>query len=310
MAEIDYRELNKLAENPSELIQLSEKKYHAHINSLAERICADPGVKIILLAGPSGSGKTTTANLISDAIKKLGKDSTVVSLDDFYKDAADPTYPRTEDKERDYECPESLHLAEVAYTLSLIEKEKPFFLPKYDFKVAARVGMKRHEPKDGSVVIIEGLHALNPKINESLSHDAVIKLFVSVSTNVNDRAKRIISGRKLRFVRRMVRDSLYRGASAERTLEMWGPVLRAEDKYLYPYKASADVAFDTFHEFEPSVMTHFAKKLLTEDVVKKSAYAKTVLSALERITEIDPRLVPENSLIKEFIPGGIYEQLY
>lgn len=310
MAEIDYRELNKLAENPSELIQLSEKKYHAHINSLAERICADPGVKIILLAGPSGSGKTTTANLISDAIKKLGKDSTVVSLDDFYKDAADPTYPRTKDGERDYECPESLHLSEVAETLSLIEKEKPFFLPKYDFKVAARVRMKRYEPKEGSVVIIEGLHALNPKINESLSHDAVIKLFVSVSTNVNDGSERIISGRKLRFVRRMVRDSLYRGASAERTLGMWKAVLEAEDKYLYPYKTSADVTFDTFHEFEPSVMAPFAKKLLVGDVLKNSDYVRTVLLALERVTEIDPHLVPENSLIKEFIPGGIYEQLY
>jgi uridine kinase len=299
-----------MAENPSELIQLSEKKYHAHINSLAERICADPGVKIILLAGPSGSGKTTTANLLSDAIKALGKDATVVSLDDFYKDAADPTYPRTKDKERDYECPEALHLDEVADTLSLIERGRSFFLPKYDFKVAARVSMKRYEPKEGSIVIIEGLHALNPKISGSLSQGTAIKLFVSVSTNVNDGEERIISGRKLRFVRRMVRDSLYRGASAERTLGMWDGVLRAEDKYLYPYKASADVAFDTFHEFEPSVMTHFAKRLLVGDVVKKSTYARTVLSALERITKIDPRLVPENSLIKEFIPGGIYEELY
>ena len=113
-------------------------------------------------------------------------------------------------------------------------------------------------------MIIEGLHALNPKIAEGLSEDCVLKLFVSVSTNINEGEERILSGRKVRFVRRLVRDSIYRAASAERTLEMWHHVLLAEDIYLYPYKELADVAFDTFHVFELGVMRQYALSLLSE----------------------------------------------
>ena len=108
MAEIDYRELNKMAKDPAMLIRLSEERYHAHISTLAKRISDEDGVKIILLAGPSGSGKTTTANLLSDAIKALGKDSTVVSLDDFYKDVE--FLPGETFADKDFEALDSLDL--------------------------------------------------------------------------------------------------------------------------------------------------------------------------------------------------------
>lgn len=310
MAETDYRALNALAASPEDMISLAETDYHSHINSLAKQIASDPGVKIILLAGPSGSGKTTTANLLSDAIKRHGEEAMVVSLDDFYKDASDPTYPKSKNGERDYECPDALRLSEIKDTLTAITKGADFFLPKYDFKLACRVGMKKYSASQRRAVIVEGLHALNPKIADPLPRAAVLKLFVSVSTNINDGEERILSGRKLRFVRRMVRDSLYRGADARRTLNMWDEVLSAEDKYLYPYKETADIAFDTFHSFEPSVMAPFVKKLIDRELEDESPYVKTVINALRKLTEIDPRLVPENSLIREFIPGGIYESLY
>lgn len=310
MAEIDYRALNAMAGSPEQMIAEAEAAYHLHIRSLAESISLNREVKLVLLAGPSGSGKTTTANLLADALRTLGEDALVVSLDDFYKDAADPTYPKTPWGERDYESPDSLRLEELSFTLDSIVKGESFFIPKYDFKTAARVGMKRYEPREHMLVIIEGLHALNPRIADPLPSSSVLKLFVSVSTNVNDGDERIISGRKMRFVRRMVRDSIYRGADAKRTLEMWRGVLEAEDKYLYPYKETADVAFDTFHSFEPSVMASFAKRLIDPELEATSPYAAVVIEALRRIREIDPHLVPENSLIKEFIPGGIYEHLY
>ncbi len=310
MAEITLDELNKFACDPINTIKNAEKEYHDRIASIADYVVNHDTVKVILLAGPSGSGKTTTANLISDAIKLRGEGAMVVSLDDFYLDSTDKRYPRLENGERDLECPEALDLPLIAKTLSKITGNEPFSIPKYDFKVGKRVEVRDYAKPDHSCVIIEGLHALNPKISEGLQKDKLLKLFVSVSTNINNKNERILSGRKIRFIRRLVRDSIYRAASAERTLAMWHGVLAAEDIYLYPYKRTADIAFNTFHTFELSVMKSFAEKLISKSLAAKDSYANTVLTAVKMIESIDRSLVPENSLIREFIPGGIYESLY
>ena len=118
---------------------------------------------------------------------------------------------------------------------------------------------------------------MNPKIFEHLPKEKILRIFISVSTNINKNGERIISGRKMRFVRRMVRDSLYRGADAERTLEMWVNVLNGEDKYLYPYRNNADIDFDTFHSFEPSIMRPYVVSLISDELAERSPYAKTVL---------------------------------
>ena len=114
----------------------------------------------------------------------------------------------------------------------------------------------------------------------------------------------------MRFIRRMVRDNLYRAASAERTLSMWENVLCGEDKYLYPFRNNADVCFDTFHEFELAVMRPFALNLISDELAEKNAYAKTVKRALLASVCANEEIVPNDSLIREFIPGGIYEALY
>ncbi len=310
MAEIDYRTLNSRALSPEEMIRAAENEYHAHIKSLAERIDADSEVKIVLLAGPSGSGKTTTANLLADALRALGEEAIVVSLDNYYKDTGSPDYPKLPDGTPDYECPETLHLSEITKTLRAVTQGREFEIPYYDFKVGRRTGAKKYSPLGRGALIIEGLHALNPKISDTLPRAKILKLFVSVSTNINDGGERILSGRKLRFVRRMVRDSIYRATGVERTLAMWQGVLAAEDIYLYPYKQTADLAFDTFHEFEPCVMSPFADRLITDGLEEKYEFLRIISEALRKISPIDARLVPENSLIKEFIPGGIYENLY
>ncbi len=310
MAEITLQELNTLALDPSGTIELSEREYHDRISKIADRVAEDDKIKVILLAGPSGSGKTTSANLIADAIKARGEAAMVVSLDDFYLNADDPKYPRLKNGERDLECPEALDLGLLSRTIGQIAKNEPFSIPRYDFKVGGRVEMRNFASPDHSCVIIEGLHALNPKISSGIRSENILKLFVSVSTNVSEGDTRIISGRKIRFVRRLVRDSIYRGASAEKTLSMWHKVLAAEDIYLYPYKGTADLAFNTFHAFELSVMKGFAEKLISKSLCSKDAYVNTVMTALKKIERIDPALVPDDSLIKEFIPGGIYEALY
>ena len=310
MATIFLDELNKSASSPEKMIKDAEDRYRRRVDEIVEYVLKNEQIKVILLAGPSGSGKTTSANLIKDALIASGESSMVISLDDFYRDQDDPAYPKNERGERDYECPDSLNLEKVESCLSKVIADLPFTVPKYDFKVGKAVSMTNYPPLGHGCVIIEGLHALNPRLSEHLPKECVLKLFVSVSTNIESEDGRILSGRKMRFVRRMVRDSIYRGSSAEKTLSMWKNVLAAEDIYLYPYKATADMAFDTFHPFEIGVMKGFAKKLISSELAEKEPYAEAVRYALSVVTEIDHKLVPQNSLIREFIPGGIYESLY
>jgi len=311
MAERNVFEINEaIINDAAAAIARAEDKYEKNVEKIASRVVENENIKLILLAGPSGSGKTTTANLVADAIRARGEEAMVVSLDDFYRDSDDPEYPKNPDGTRDYECPESLNLPRLADTLEGIVLGKPFEIPKYSFKVGACCEIRRFAPVGHGCVIIEGLHALNPKICERLPREKLLKIFVSVSTNINHEGERIISGRKIRFVRRLVRDSIYRGTDARRTLGMWRGVLDAEDIYLYPYKATADIAFDTFHLFELCAMRPFAEGQLTPDVVAENEYARIVLSAIQLIEPIDYNLVPEDSLIREFLPGGVYEHLY
>lgn len=310
MAELALTALRERLKKPKEQIKLDEIEYEKKIENVAHAVCDSGKIRVLFLAGPSASGKTTTANLISDKIKSMGEKSVVVSLDNFYREANDPLYPKLSDGERDFESPYALDLDLLLSTLSDIIEGREFYVPRYDFRIGGRTEGNHYESFADGCVIIEGIHGLNPVLSDPFPQDSVLKVFVSVSTNINYCGKRILSGRKLRFVRRMVRDNLYRASDAARTLGMWENVLRGEDMYLYPYKNLADIKFDTFHTFEPAVMKPFAEKLLTDEIIKHSKYARTVAHAMHKMPVIEDSLVPETSLIREFIPGGIYEELY
>ena len=311
MPELNVADINRLVINsPEELIRQSEEEYHGLVDRVACKITSDKNIRILLLAGPSGSGKTTTANLLCDRIKSHGEGCIVVSLDDFYRSFDDPNYPKLEDGSHDCESVEALDIPLLRQSLEDIAESRKFVLPKYDFKSSKRSSERIHPAMPHGCVIIEGLHALNPQVFSSLPSERAFKLFISVSTNIKDGEKIILSGRKLRFIRRMVRDSLYRNASAERTLSMWKNVLVGEDKYLYPTRKYADMSFNTFHPFELSVMRRFVEELISLELSTRDPYAKTVLEAAIKAEPLDISLVPETSLIREFIPGGKYEALY
>jgi len=311
VADIRIEELNGLAQSePLSMIREASLAYHDRVSALAERVTLGGRIRIVLLSGPSGSGKTTTANLLSDEIRRRGEECMVISLDDFYRNATDPEYPRRPDGERDFEVVGALDIPALVEMLEDIAEARPFEVPKYDFKTGRRTELRSYPAMPNGCVIIEGLHALNPLVFARLPKERVLKIFISVSTNITEGGKRIISGRKLRFLRRMVRDSIYRGADAQKTLELWEGVLHGEDAYLYPTRVHADVSFDTFHTFELSVMSPFAKRLISEELAKSNAYAAAVLEAVRRVHPIDDTLVPDDSLIREFIPGGKYEAVY
>ena len=311
MAEISIEELNQaMIKAPAETIAEEDFRYASALEEIADKVCGGGNIRVILLAGPSGSGKTTTANMLADAIRRRGIPTFVVSLDDFYRESNDPDYPTFENGERDFECVDALCVSEVVKTLTDIAEERPYSIPKFDFKVGSRVSETTFQPIGNGCVIIEGLHALNPKIFELLPQDKILKLFISVSTNVTKGGEVIISGKKLRFVRRMVRDNIYRAADAKRTLELWDNVLQGEELYLYPYRHLADICLNTFHRFELAIMKPYADKLLTSEVTEENEYARIVHNAFSESVSVSCSLLPQASLLREFIPGGIYEDIY
>ena len=309
MAEISIDRLNAAIARGAETVAADEAFYAEQVSEVARQIVRD-GVKVLLLAGPSGAGKTTTANLIADAVRERGFDALIVSLDNFYRAHGDPSYPRLPDGERDMESADALDLARIRDCLSRILLGQAFSIPRYDFKLGRAVSQTPYAPMLHGCVIVEGLHALNPAIGHHLPAGGVLRLFVSVSTNIVDaKGERILSGRKIRFLRRLVRDSIFRGADVGLTLSVWQSVLDGEDKYLYPYKGSADIFFNTFHTFEPGVLKGMAAERITAAGID-DPYLSVVERALACIAPLSPALVPKSSLIREFIAGGIYEDRY
>lgn len=297
-----YGKINNLALEPQKFLCDCSSEYHRKVDAVANEIFSDPSKKIVMLAGPSSSGKTTTASILSEDIGKLGGKAYTVSLDDFYFPRS-VGYPLDENGKPDYECVEALDIELLHIKLhELVEKGKSQ-LPVFDFKTGRRINnAKTIELKENDVIIVEGLHALNPVITDTLNEENLYKIYVSVSTRVyeNDGSV-LLSKRDLRFVRRMVRDYGFRSTSVERTFEIWQSVTRGEDKYLFPYEYLAHVKLDSFHPCEPCVFSKKAISLLSQ--VKSSEFsekANLLINKLSLFKNTDYSLLPGDSLLREF----------
>lgn len=312
MAEMDLHIINDMIRcDAAETIANAERYYSEELDNVAHTVAQNKDIRVILLAGPSSSGKTTTANILRERLAGLGRHCQVVSLDHFYRNR-DENYPVNEDGTLDYENITALRVDRIIDCLQQIIRQEDCWLPRYEFKTALRTEnaelLKAHHDH---VVIVEGLHALNPMISDPLPHENIYKVFVSVSTNINVNGRRIISGRKIRFLRRLTRDFLYRGASVDHTLEMWPNVLAGEDKYLYPYKSLADCSINTFHMYEIGAILPFTEIMLKKQPpAQPSAFLELVLSAARQFEPVAEERIPATSLLREFIPGGVYEHLY
>ena len=305
-------EIQDALASPAAAIAQAEESYRAAVASLADRLLREPQHRILFLAGPSSSGKTTTANILRDRLAAAGHHAAVVSLDNFYRPLEDPDYPRLPNGDHDFEAPEAIDIPAVRACLAAVLRGESYPLPRFDFRRHVR-DEKTTElkiPANG-YLIIEGLHALNPRLSEGLPEETYLNVFISVSTNiVSPDGTRLLSGRKLRFVRRMVRDSLYRSANAARTYQLWQSVLAGEDRYLYPFRDRAHVAINAFHLYEVALLRPFAEPLLAAPDAPRTPYTDAVRAAIATFAPLDERLVPDTSLMREFIPGGVYESLY
>ena len=307
---IELRELNEKAEKDLiALCTMSDKDYLARLTQVCDELeAADGKRKVLLLAGPSGSGKTTSAAIIEDILHKRGHVAWDISLDDFYRSKDDPLYPRDEKGQLDMESVHSLRVDKIRECISSLLSGNETVIPRYIFGEIGQIIEDGEHIKvpEGGVVIIEGLHALNPILTEGILTEGIFRMFISVSTNVVSGGERIISGRKLRFIRRVVRDYYFRGMSADRTFKVWQSVLAGEDKYLYPYRCLADVTLNTFHPCELSVMKPFAVPVL-ETLTENNEYTETVKAAVAQFCSVTAEeafaALSENSLLREFIPS-------
>lgn len=232
------------ARRPQELAALSEAHYHDQIESIADEVLA-AGQRIVMLTGPSAAGKTTSAHKIADAIAARGHRSQVISLDDFY--IGEGKYPKHPDGSDDYESLEALDLERLHACLKALYKTGVCDAPVFDFTIQRPSGTQRIDARDG-VVIIEGLHALNPALTEELPEDAALCLYAGLREEYADsRDARCLATRDIRLARRLVRDCLFRGHGAAFTLGLWGHVCAGEDRYIKPYKPRANLLLDTTH---------------------------------------------------------------
>lgn len=296
--------INNLAKNdPKALVEYAEKKYDNELNELVDKIKENNDYKIILLAGPSGSGKTTTAHLIKNKLIKSGKNAKVISLDHFFLPM--DKMPLQENGEKDYESVYSLDIGEIHRCFKeLIEKGKTL-IPTFSFDTFTKIGEEILDISDGGILIVEGLHALNNILTDELNQNNLFKIYISVNrTVVDDNGDRLLSSRQLRLIRRMSRDYLYRNTDALGTLKLWTSVVRGEEKYLYCFKDTADIKLFTFHSYEPCLFKNIIMDLL-KDLPKTADnydYIMDAKNALDKFQPIDTDLIPENSLISEFIP--------
>lgn len=298
-----YGRINKLADAPEKFLSDSSQAYQARVDAAAKEIFSDIGKKIVMLAGPSSSGKTTTAAILSSAMEKLGGKAYTVSLDDFYLPRS-MAYPVDENGEPDFECVEALDIELIHLKLYELIKTGKADLPVFDFNTGERINnAKTIELEENDVIIVEGLHALNPVITDNLNEENLYKIYVSVSSRVyNENGDVLLSKRDLRFIRRMIRDYNFRSMPVERTFEIWGSVMRGEDKYLFPYEELADVKIDSFHPCEPCVLSKTAIELLS--CIKDSEFSAKAAALAEKLRlfkNIDYSSLPESSLLREFI---------
>lgn len=300
----------KTIADPKGFVEESDAAYAAKVAAAAENIIANRAKSpIVLLSDPSGSGKTTTAMKIAEELKRRGVGTHYVSMDNYFNTLDPATVPRTETGEMDLESPLCLDMELLNRHFTMLARGERIFVPKYEFSRKMRI----QEPfssiklaKD-EVVIFEGIHALNDIITDS--HPEAFKLYISARSNVEFNGQVVFKGTWFRLVRRTVRDHLFRGSDPAETMSMWANVRRGEKLYISPFKNKADYRFDSSLPYEPAVFNTVATELFSAvpEGIERFEELRSVLPAIQLFGHIDDSLVAPDSLLREFIGGGIYE---
>lgn len=301
-----------LADTPAFLAECDEN-YHERVidaaDKILERMDASP---IVLLSGPSGSGKTTTAKKIEAKLKEMGINSHAVSMDNYFKTVDPETSPRNREGQIDYESPFCMDMDLLNQHFAALDRGEKIRIPKFEFARQMRSDIKSQPLQLGKdeIAIFEGIHALNDIIT-GRNPDAA-KVYISARSDILGENGEIAFKRTwLRLERRTVRDSKFRAWKADVTVKMWANVRRGEKLYISPFRDNASIVFDTTHPYEVSVIRAFAQPLfdhlrVTPDM-ERYEEVRHLAEAYPKFEILEEKYVAENSLIREFIGGGIYD---
>lgn len=303
---IELTDINRaLAEDPVGYIAECDAVYHGRIAHAADLVVERlHQSRVILLAGPSSSGKTTTASNVKKALAERGVYCHMISLDDYYLPKDNPAFPKTKEGEPDLEAPQALDTELLGEQLRKLDTGEEIVVPFFDFQTQKQ-DPARFRPlqlKEHEAVIFEGIHGLNPILTER--NPEATRIFISTASSVYDNDVEVFDRVWMRVLRRIVRDYYFRASTAEETLNLWKNVRRGEKKFISPYKKFAHLTIDTSHGYEVAVFRSIAEPML----LKLTEHAQPrlielILEGLESFLPLDPKLLPETSLIREeFLP--------
>ena len=292
----------------SQLIQVSEALQEKKIGKIADEIAKRKGIRLVLIAGPSSSGKTTTCKrlsiqLVTNGIKPIG-----ISLDDYFLDREKT--PLDEKGDFDFEHLHALNLPLFNEQLNALFKGEEVELPRYDFPTGKSVKSgKKLKLHDDEVLVVEGIHALNPELTAQIPNEQIFRVYASALTTILLDNHNYVPTTDNRLLRRIIRDYKYRGVSALDTIHRWPSVRAGENKWIFPFQENADAMFNTAMLFELAVIKSQAEPLLDQVPENCPEYAEAyrLLKFLRYIKPIPEAHIPPTSLLREFLGGSSFE---
>lgn len=305
VSDINYAVRN----DPYKLVRQMEMQYRRRIDEIADFLCDNDkkGNKLLLIAGPSSSGKTTTARMLCRRFEWHGIKARRISLDEFF--LGREKTPKLPDGSPDFESIYALNIPQMQECLLGLITKGECDMPRFDFVTQSPFpGLEHISLGKNDVVVVEGIHALNPIVTDCLPEESTLKVYISVKQGIYEGDREIMTSQEVRLCRRMVRDMLFRGTKPERTFEQWPKVLAGEEEHIQPFKHLSNVTINSIHIYEPCVIRHIALPLL-ERIGVGSKYAEQALEIKEKLRMFEPLgsdMVPANSLLREFIGNGSY----
>ena len=300
---------NILQGKTNDIIQVAEAIHDRKLVELVQDIEKRKNIKMVLIAGPSSSGKTTFAQKLGVQLKLTGYNPITISMDNYFKERKDT--PLGEDGKYNFETVDALDIELFNSQMKDLIDGKTVELPEFDFVV----GTKKYNGKflkleKNDVMIIEGIHALNPILTKFTPDENKYKVYIAPITTLNIDGYTKISSSDSRFLRRMVRDYTTRGHSVDRTFELWGNVKKGEEKYIFPFVDDTDFIYNSSLNYEPSVMKTFAQPLLLQVDSSSEFYseARRLYAYLNNFTPLETGNIPINSIIREFIGNGCFNR--
>ena len=303
----DFNEAVTLG-HATDLINVSEALQEKKIAQIADEIASRKGVKLVLLAGPSSSGKTTTCKRLSVQLLANGLKPLQISLDDYFINR-DET-PKDASGEYDYESIDALNLDLINRQFNALFRGEEVELPKYNFQQGkSEKSGKRLKMTDNNVLVVEGIHALNPELTAQIPEQQKFRVYASALTTILLDDHNYIPTTDNRLLRRIVRDNKYRGISAQDTIHRWPSVRAGENKWIFPYQENADAVFNTAMLFELAVLKTQAEPLLEQVPETSPEYSEAyrLLKFLKYFKPISNRDIPPTSLLREFLGGSSFK---